>query len=88
MSKSKKQWRRIADSRVRHVWKATCACATKGGTMVGGEVSVPPATVRVPPTFYEESGTPICEECGEDLAYSHTEILPNKPRQSRRQGKV
>jgi hypothetical protein len=88
MKANQKTWRRLADQRVRHVWKATCDCATKGGTMVGGEVSVPPATVRVPPTFYEASGIPICQECGEDLCYSHTEILPDKPRQSRRQRKV
>jgi len=28
----------------------------------------------VPPTFYEESGTPVCPESGDDMEYVRTEI--------------
>jgi hypothetical protein len=81
-SQSKKQcWRRIADSRVRHVWKSTCRCATVGGAMVGDDVAVVAATRQVPPTFYDEHvGVPGCEACGAFMVYSHTEVLRPRPR--------
>ena len=67
-------WRRIADSRVRHVWKATCRCATVGGAMVGGEVALTPNAVRLSPSFYGENGeAPVCSACGAFMGYSHTE---------------
>jgi len=73
-------WRRIADSRVRHVWKATCRCATVGGAMVGDDVAVAAATRQVPPTFYDEHvGVPGCEACGKGMLYSHTEVLKPRP---------
>lgn len=31
--------------------------------------------VFVAPSFYEESGTPICSECGEDMEYTGTWLL-------------
>ena len=68
---SKNLWRRIADNRVRHVWKLACPCAVTGGAMAGGEVAVVPQTAEVGPDFYAESGTPICQECGANMAYSH-----------------
>jgi len=74
---SKKQWRRIADCRVAIVWKRVCDCARTGGTMAGDEVAVVPAVERFSPKFYDENGTPTCD-CGEDLRYSHTEILINQ----------
>ena len=33
-----------------------------------------PNSIAVDPDWYEENGTPICG-CGEDMVYSHTEIL-------------
>lgn len=50
----------IEDVKVYNVWTPKCDC----DSMV----------VSVNPDFYEENGTPICSECGEDLTYSHTEI--------------
>ena len=29
---------------------------------------------EVPPTFYQNNGTPVCAECDRDMSYSHTEI--------------
>ena len=55
-------WRRIADRNVRHRWDLKCAC---------GLVE---RSVYVPSTFYADSGTPICEECGEDRKYVRTEV--------------
>ena len=67
-------WKKIPDARVQHVWK-------KAGDDDCGEG---PETVVVSPSWYEENGTPICF-CGEDMVYSHTEILtPNGPDQGRR----
>jgi hypothetical protein len=85
MNTSKKQWRRIADSRVRHVWKRVCDCARTGGTMAGDEVAMVPPRVRVYPNFHDTFGCiPICD-CGKAMVYSHTEILIDKPRQTCRQ---
>ena len=36
-----------------------------------------PDSVEIPPTFYEESGTPVCW-CGMDMVYSHTIIKKKK----------
>jgi hypothetical protein len=55
-------WRRIADKRVRHRWELVCEC-----TQVE-------QAVYVDPSFYAESGTPVCEECGEDRRYARTEV--------------
>lgn len=60
-----KKWTKIADNKIQMVWKCK-AC---------GEVTV------VPPTYYEESGTPCCsvlsvDRCeGDDMVYVRTEIL-------------
>ena len=53
------RWQEISDSHVRHVW------AREDGS---GEITVDP-------TFYQESGTPIDSETGDDLVYVRTEIL-------------
>jgi hypothetical protein len=52
------KWKTIDDSKVRHVW------ANEDGS---GEVTVDP-------TFYQDSGTPIDSETGDDLVYVRTEI--------------
>ena len=57
-------WKTIPDNRVAHVWKK----ATDDDCGDG------PETVTVSPDWYEENGTPSCF-CGEDMRYSHTEIL-------------
>jgi hypothetical protein len=57
----------VNDNRISHVW----ACHQPGCTSrheANGKVT------EVPPTFYEEAGTPICEDCGEDLTYLRTRI--------------
>jgi len=56
-------WGLIQDNRVRHVWKCDCKKAKK---------------ITVDPSFYADAGTPVCEECGEDLSYVRTEILEDK----------
>jgi hypothetical protein len=53
------KWKTIEDSKVRHVW------ANEDGS---GEITVDP-------TFYQDSGTPIDDETGDDLMYVRTEIL-------------
>jgi hypothetical protein len=63
----KEEWKTIDDSKVRHVW------------------SFPDGSneITVDPSFYADSGTPICsgdgaEEAGcdgEDMIYVRTEIL-------------
>lgn len=66
--KKKDVWKKIPDARVQHVWKKA----------EDDDCGEGPETVAVSPSWYEENGTPICF-CGEDMVYSHTEILtPNK----------
>lgn len=48
----------IPDERVRAVWFCTTC----------GEYE------HVPPTFYQDNGTPVCELCGLDMTYCHTRI--------------
>lgn len=52
-----RKWSTISDNRVRHIWNAT-----------DGSVEV-----ALPPTYYEDNGTPIGDN-GEDMVYSHTEV--------------
>ena len=60
-------WKKVPDACVQHVWKR------RADDDCGEE----PEDAVVPPTWYEENGTPMCS-CGEDMVYSHTEILtPN-----------
>jgi len=66
---AKAKWVTIDDSMVRHVWK--CEGAADGCKQNDQEVTVSPA-------FYEDAGTPICEECGWDLVYVRTEITKVK----------
>lgn len=52
-------WKTIPDNEVVLIWKSyNCGCGK---------------TVEVPPTFFEENGTPLCD-CGEDMVYDRTEI--------------
>ena len=54
----------IKDDCIFHVWKCN-ECATK---------------IEVTPDFYEENGTPVCVDCGNDMAYFRTEIeIPTEP---------
>ncbi len=63
----KYDWKKIPDAHVQHVWKKA----------EDDDCGEGPKTVVVPPSWYEENGTPTCF-CGEDMVYSHTEILtPN-----------
>lgn len=60
----KAKWTKIEDSKVQMFWKCP-ECQEE---------------VIIPPSFYEESGTPICpnpkSNCeGTDMAYVRTEIL-------------
>lgn len=53
------EWLRIPDNCVQNIWK---------------NPEDPTETTEIAPTFYENNGTPGCEEGG-DMTYSHTEIL-------------
>ena len=58
MSKREKKWGKVADFRVRHVWR----CPECGEEATVG------------PDFYGEAGTPVCGECDTDMEYLRTEI--------------
>ena len=61
--KNKEKWVTIEDSKVRHVWRCD-----------DGECQDQGKEIDVAPTFYADSGTPMCE-CGLDMEYVRTEIL-------------
>lgn len=50
---------KVRNDDVKCVWESKCDC---------NEIAI------VTPDWYEDNGTPICPECGEDMTYSHTEI--------------
>ena len=51
-------WIAIDDTNIRHVWR--CAeCEDE---------------VNIPPWYYQDSGTPICRDCDEDMQYLSTEM--------------
>ncbi len=58
MSKSEKKWSRVADYRIRHIWR--CPDCEEEAT--------------VGPEFYTESGTPVCGNCDTDMLYERTEV--------------
>jgi hypothetical protein len=51
-------WAVIDDTKLRHVWR--CADCD--------------CVTRVTPWWYEDTGTPVCEKCGEDMKYLSTEF--------------
>ena len=65
MSKKKNSWHKVSDSSIRHRWDLDCDCKPSG---------LVARSVTVSPTFYCNSGTPICEECGEDRKYIGAEM--------------
>lgn len=56
------RWTKINDARVRHVWTQKCECKLED------------PVCYIDPDFYENNGTPICEECGDDFKYVRTDI--------------
>lgn len=56
-------WEKIPDTCVQSVWKKA----------EDDDCGQGPETVTLPPTWYEENGTPICQ-CGQDMVYSHTAV--------------
>ena len=52
------KWTVIDDTKLRHVWR----CADCG---VQSEVE---------PWWYQNNGTPVCDDCGDDMAYLSTEM--------------
>jgi len=62
----KNKWSPIPNSNVRHIWVCdTESCPKKA------------KKITVVPTFYAMSGTPVCEECEQDMVYIITEIADN-----------
>lgn len=57
-------WQPIPENLVRHIWYCN-SCADED-TIVLIEVDL---------SFYETAGTPICGECGDDMAYFRTEVF-------------
>lgn len=57
------EWKKVPDDSVKTVW----TCPHEDCTRHGQEKTVGPA-------FFEDSGTPICDECGDDLKYLRTEV--------------
>lgn len=51
-------WVTMDDTKVRHVWR----CAECGDE------------VNIEPWYYQDSGTPVCHDCDEDMKYLSTEI--------------
>ena len=47
----------VSDEHVQHIWECK-PCEL---------------AVTVPPTFYENNGTPLCD-CGDDMTYVRTEV--------------
>jgi hypothetical protein len=62
----KEKWVRIADADVQSIWVKDERCKEDG--CEGKD------KVALPPTFYADSGTPLCSSCDLDMVYSHTEI--------------
>lgn len=60
------KWKTIDDERVIHFWECT-ACGD---------------TASVNPTFYADSGTPMCSECALNMVYVKTQIKL-KPRKTK-----
>ena len=59
-----KKWQKISDDEVRHLYSCSDdECAEYG------------KIITIYPTFYGDSGTPICNGCDDDLSYIGTEVL-------------
>ena len=58
-------WNTISDNNVRSIWKCT-----------DEECDCPKETIQLSPTFYQDNGTPICDN-GNDMAYIRTEVSIN-----------
>ena len=63
LAKTDLVWTPVKDSAVQLRWRCL-ECPRQG--------------CAVPPTFFEESGVPICQNCGADMRYIRTEILKLK----------
>lgn len=55
-------WKTVKDAQTRHTWECE-ECHTQ---------------TKVHPTFYEESGTPICGDCGDDMSYLNTQVATSE----------
>ena len=62
-NKKAKGWKTVPDENIRHVWK----CIEEGCEEFDQEIIIAP-------TFYSDSGTPICGGDGHDKVYVRTEI--------------
>ena len=57
-------WKTVPDEEVQHVWKCENEECPRHGV-----------TFTVFPDYYQESGTPLCDQCDEDLVYQKTEVV-------------
>jgi len=71
MSKHKPKWRKVPDVHIRQRWVLNCQCKTE------------PKSIYAPPVFCEESGIPICQDCGKDRKYAGTEMDMNVKQESK-----
>ena len=56
------KWITTPDEQIRHIWECHNDECKK------------PSRVSVPPSYYADSGTPICKKCDEDMSYIRTEV--------------
>ena len=55
-------WKKIEDENVQHYWKCPNAECNLHNESI------------VTPDWYEDNGTPVCGDCGEDMKYVKTKI--------------
>lgn len=58
-----KIWKKIDDKNIKLVWFCDSDCNESGNR------------VEISPSFLQENGTPVCDNCDADLEYDHAEIL-------------
>jgi hypothetical protein len=51
-------WKVIDDTKIRHVWRCV-SCEDE---------------INVTPWWYQDTGTPVCADCDEDMKYLGTEM--------------
>jgi hypothetical protein len=66
-----KKWKTIEDKNVQHFWKCENDNCEED---FENEDQEPNQEVSVFPTFYQESGEPLCPRCGDEMVYQRTEV--------------
>lgn len=56
------KWKTVEDKNVQHIWK--CTDGDEGCDF----------QAEVTPDWYQNNGTPVCNECDRDMEYVRTEV--------------